>query len=69
MEKWVDPQVLKQMRNVFSHYDEADVKRGLLAAMDLFRAVALETIERLGYVYPEEADMLVTEWIRTCFQQ
>ena len=69
LEKWADPQVLMQMREVFSHYDEADVKRGLLAAVGLFRALALETAGRLGYSYPKEADMQVTEWIRTRFHQ
>jgi len=69
LEKWADPRVLRQMRDVFSHYDEADAKRGLLAAMILFRALALETAGRLAYSYPEEADMQVTEWIRTFFRQ
>ncbi len=67
-EKWADPQVLRQMRDVFSYYDEADSRRGLLAAMGLFRTVALETAGRLGYSYPEKADMQVTEWIRARFQ-
>ena len=69
LEKWADPQALGQMRDVFSHYDEADAKRGLLAAVVLFRALALETAERLGYSYPEEADRQVTEWIRARFQK
>ena len=69
LEKWADPGVLRQMRDVFSHYDEADVRRGLLAAISLFRALALETAERLGYPYPEEADCKVTEWIRARFHQ
>jgi len=69
LEKWADPQALGQMRDVFSHYDEADAKRGLLAAMSLFRTLALETAERLGYSYLEEADKQVTEWIKTRFHQ
>jgi aminoglycoside 6-adenylyltransferase len=69
LEKWADPQILRQMRDVFSHYDEADVRRGLLVSIGLFRALALETAERLGYSYLEEADALVTEWIKTRFHQ
>jgi hypothetical protein len=57
------------MRDVFSHYDEADVEQGLLAAISLFRVLALETAERLGYSYPREANMQVTEWIRARFQK
>jgi aminoglycoside 6-adenylyltransferase len=69
LEKWADPEVLSQMRDVFSHYDEADVEQGLLAAISLFRVLALETAERLGYSYPREANMQVTEWIRARFQK
>jgi aminoglycoside 6-adenylyltransferase len=69
LEKWADPQVLRQMRDVFSHYDKADVKRGLLAAMSLFRALAVETAGRLGFSYPVEVDGKATEWIRARFQQ
>jgi hypothetical protein len=67
--KWADPQVLRQMRDVFSHYDEADAKWGLLAAISLFRALAFETAERLGYSYPWEANTQVTKWIRARFQK
>ena len=69
LEKWADPQILKQMRDVFSHYDEADVRRGLLAAVSLFRSVAFETAQRLGYSYPVEADDKVVEWIRARFHR
>jgi aminoglycoside 6-adenylyltransferase len=69
LEKWADPQVLRQMHDIFSHYDDADVRRGLLAAMGLFRAVAVETAERLGYSYPEDAGLQVTGWIRARFQE
>jgi len=67
LEKWADPQVLKLMRYVFSHYDEVDVKRGLLAMMRLFHAVATETAEKLGVSYPTDADKKVTAWIEDVF--
>jgi len=69
LERWADPQVLKQMRHAFSHYNEADVKRGLLAAMTLFHTVAAEVAEKLKYKYPVDADKQVTEWIEARFSE
>ena len=37
LEKWADPRAVKEMRDAFAHYDEADIWRALLASMDLFR--------------------------------
>jgi aminoglycoside 6-adenylyltransferase len=67
LEKWAEPEVLEKMRNVFSHYDEADVQRGLLAAMALFRTIAVEVAEKLTFDYPLDADQQVTEWIKARF--
>lgn len=69
LERWASPQVLKRMRLAFSHYDEADLKRGLLATLDLFRTVALETAEKLNYQYPVEADRQAKEWIAARFSE
>ena len=66
LEEWAHPQALKELRSAFAHYDEEDVKRALLAAMELFRWMAMETAEKLGYSYPTKADNQVTKWIRTC---
>jgi len=66
LEEWAHPQALKELRNAFAHYNEEDVKRALLAAMDLFRWMAIETAEKLGYQYPTKADEQVTRWIKTC---
>jgi len=64
LEEWADPMVLKGLQNSFAQYNEEDIKRGLLATIDLFRRTAMETAERLGYSYPIEADECVTEWVR-----
>jgi len=66
LEEWTEPQVLDRLRNVFAHYDEVDVKQGLLATMDMFRRLATETAEKLGYRYPTKTDERVTEWVRNC---
>src|SRR5687767_359129 len=37
LEEWADPRVLAELKNTFALYESADVKRGLLATMNLFR--------------------------------
>jgi hypothetical protein len=37
--------------------------------MNLFRRIATEAAEKLGYPYPKEADERVAEWTRTCLSE
>ena len=69
LEEWAHPQALKELRGAFAQYDEDDIKHALLAMMDLFRWIATETAEKLGFPYPAKADEHVTNWIRTCLSQ
>ncbi|KYK36869.1 MAG: hypothetical protein AYK19_00830 [Theionarchaea archaeon DG-70-1] len=69
LEKWADPRIKKDLRNAFAYYDEKDVKRALLATMDLFRWLACETAEKLGYPYVMKADERVTAWVKTCLSE
>jgi len=66
LERWADPRVLKGLGGAFAHYSDRDVRRALLATMDLFRWLSTETAEKMGYQYPKEADERVTEWVRDC---
>lgn len=69
LEEWADPSVIKGLRSSFAHYDKDDIKRALLAAMSLFQEMAKETSNRLGFKYPAEVDMRITEWIKTCISE
>jgi aminoglycoside 6-adenylyltransferase len=51
LEEWADPRVLVELRDAYARYDAQDVKRALMATMDLFSWLAQETAERLGYGY------------------
>jgi aminoglycoside 6-adenylyltransferase len=64
LEEWADSGAVKGLHRTFAHYDEADVKRALLATIDLFRRLATETARKLNYSYPAKADKEVTEWVR-----
>lgn len=69
LEKWADPRAVDGLRWAFAHYDVADLKRALLATMDLFRWIAAETAVQLQYDYPATADERVTAWVATCLGQ
>jgi aminoglycoside 6-adenylyltransferase len=66
LEEWGDPRALRDLRDAFGRYDEEDVWRALIATMDLFRWLASETGQRLGYSYPSDSDGHVTEWVKQC---
>ena len=63
LEQWADPRAVQGLRQAFAYYDEDDVGRALLATMDLFRWLATETAQRLGYPYPAAAEERVTELV------
>jgi aminoglycoside 6-adenylyltransferase len=69
LEEWADSEAVKGLRETFAHYDEADVKRALLASVELFRRLATETARKLNYSYPAQAGEEVTQWIRACISE
>ena len=49
LDRWADPRAVAELPGVFARYDVDDVRRALFATMRLFRWLASETAERLGY--------------------
>jgi aminoglycoside 6-adenylyltransferase len=64
LEEWADPRAVQELKRTFAHYDAEDIWRALLATMDLFRWVAIETAERLGYPYLKLGDERATELVK-----
>lgn len=64
LEQWAGPGVVEGLRDAFAHYDEEDIWHALLATMDLFRWLAIDTAGRLSYPYPTLADERATELVR-----
>jgi aminoglycoside 6-adenylyltransferase len=69
LEKWADPRALAALRDAYACYDAEDCRRALLATMDLFRWVAMETAERLGFSYPAIGDERATAWVKNCLAE
>jgi aminoglycoside 6-adenylyltransferase len=68
LDDWADPRAVAALRDAFARYDADDVARGLLATLDLFRWLAVETAGALGYTYPHEADKRVVAWVDEVLQ-
>jgi aminoglycoside 6-adenylyltransferase len=66
LEEWADRRAVNELNSVFARYDVNDVARGLLATMDLFRWLAMETAHRLNIAYPLFADERATECVTNC---
>ncbi len=62
--EWADPRAAQELDSAFAHYDAPDTWQALLATMGLFRWLAVETAEHLGYLYPTTADAHVTELVK-----
>lgn len=67
LEQWADPRVVERLRGVFSPYDEAGSWAALFRMMDLFRWLAGETADRLGYRYPAGVDKNTTAYVQALF--
>lgn len=65
---WADPQALAAMPETFAAYERDDLQRALFATLDMYRRLALETAERLGFLHPGETEEKITEWIRSVLE-
>lgn len=64
LEAWADPRAVAALPQIFAHYEEVDIGRALLATMELFRWLALETADILGYAYPIYGDERCSELVQ-----
>ena len=69
LEEWADARAVESLPAVFAHYDEEDVWRALMATMELFRWLAVETADLLGYSYPSFGEERTTEFVQGLFSE
>jgi len=67
LEHWADPRIVTGLRDVFAHYDENDMWHALASSMNLFRIIAFDVAEQLGYTYPKEADKFASRWVDAAY--
>ena len=64
LHEWADQKTLEELKSTFSLYEKADCLSGLLASIDLFRRLSVETADKLKLEYPVDTDYHITNWIR-----
>jgi aminoglycoside 6-adenylyltransferase len=55
-ERWADPRAVEALREAYARYDPDEVRRALLATMDVFDRFERETAGRLGFSPPPARD-------------
>jgi aminoglycoside 6-adenylyltransferase len=69
LEEWADPRAVASLRQTFAHYDAEDTWRALLATMDLFRWLSLETAEKWSFAYPNFGAERAAELVQKMFAE
>jgi len=64
MKSWTRPDLWRRLHKVFGRFDATDSRRALLATISLFRDIAAETADTLGYKYPRPVDDAISAYIR-----
>ncbi len=64
MKEWIRTDVWERVHQVFGRFDAFDSWQTLFATVSLFRDLAIETAEKLGYRYPYEADDAITGYLK-----
>jgi aminoglycoside 6-adenylyltransferase len=67
LEEWVDPRALRELKSAFAHYDSDDIWHALFVTMNLFRWLAIETAQKLDFLYPSNGDAKATELVDQFF--
>ncbi len=65
MKKWVEKDIYEEIKTIFAHFDKEGSWKTLEASMGLFRKVSKETASNLSYLYPEEVDNNLSEYINS----
>jgi aminoglycoside 6-adenylyltransferase len=63
MKSWASADTWNSLHQTFARFDGGDSWRSLFVTMNLFRQLARETAEKLGYPYPQEVDRNLTEFV------
>jgi aminoglycoside 6-adenylyltransferase len=65
LSSWADPRAVAELPGTFAAYDQADLRRALLATVQMVHWLAGETAVQLGLDYPRSNDLQVLGWITT----
>ena len=69
LKKRLPPQIWTQLESCYVGTSTSENWEALFHTMALFRQVAIEVGEKLGYLYPYELDQRVTAYVKEMQQQ
>jgi aminoglycoside 6-adenylyltransferase len=65
MRSWVGPATWEALYKVFAHFDSQDSWKALMHTIELFRTLARDTAQRLGYSSLDDLDAHMSWYIKT----
>ncbi|HSX24732.1 MAG TPA: aminoglycoside 6-adenylyltransferase [Candidatus Andersenbacteria bacterium] len=65
IQHWLEPKKYDRLQLIFAHFDGKDSWKALLAELDLFRDISRAVADQLGYQYPTEMDMNISNYVRS----
>ena len=65
LDEWLDAETLASLPDLFARYDSAELRTALHNMVILFRRLAQVVADKLGYDYPQTADIQLTAWMQT----
>ena len=68
-EKWVDQRILKELKQIFSSYDEDEIWNELFKILELFHWIAKEIADKMEYSYPDEKYQDVKQLIQDLYSK
>jgi aminoglycoside 6-adenylyltransferase len=69
IEKWADPSVVDSLSQIYPRYDVDDMWKALMASMNLYRRLTVETAALLGYDYDLTSAENVYTWVEECYKK
>lgn len=69
MESWVDENIWRELHDIYSRFSAEDSWRGLFSTVHFFRKIAKEAAENLSYLYPEDVDINLSNYIMTLYKK
>jgi len=67
IDRWADPRALAALPGIHARYETGDMWRALFEMMDLFRWLAAETADLLGYDYSPDVGTKISAWVEQCY--
>ncbi|MBI5566495.1 MAG: aminoglycoside 6-adenylyltransferase [Chloroflexi bacterium] len=63
--QWADRLAVTALPGSFAAYNATDLRRALLATLDLYRWLSIETAQRSGFAFPTDTHQQVVQWLKS----